>query len=400
MPWMIVSANDEHCIYKKGEDGQPTGKSLGCHPSREAAMKQMAALHANVKESNPMKTTVIIEALDLSEAQINAESHTVRQRLITAGKSKNNRIYSESVLQTAAPLFEGRQTFANHPSRSELKDRPERSIRDLTGWLSNVEYQEGALYAVRHFADTQAGRDAWALVEQIVSQKAPATLMGASINAVGKAKSTEDGALIIESIDAVHSVDDVVSPAAGGAFLAESAEPGSLTADLLAALTFEEWFESRPDYTKRLQNEMKQARQDDALKAARAEAEGAIQALKEAQSQLAALTSDREAAIAEAQQARRELEIERKMRTVSLPAAWDKALREQLAQADERQWASIIETELSKARSAGHRIAITGAEQQVNTPLPKVEPPAVKPIDMSLYRTPQELIEDLRRSQP
>ena len=51
MPWIIAKKNEEWCVYKKGSDGKPTGKTKGCHPSKKKAEAQMAALHANVLES-------------------------------------------------------------------------------------------------------------------------------------------------------------------------------------------------------------------------------------------------------------------------------------------------------------------------------------------------------------
>lgn len=47
MPYSITKDGDKHCVVKKSD-----GKKMGCHPSREAAMKQMAALHANEAMSN------------------------------------------------------------------------------------------------------------------------------------------------------------------------------------------------------------------------------------------------------------------------------------------------------------------------------------------------------------
>lgn len=52
MPYMVkdegVDKVDERwCVYKKGEDGQPEGKPLGCHPSKEKADAQIAAICAN-----------------------------------------------------------------------------------------------------------------------------------------------------------------------------------------------------------------------------------------------------------------------------------------------------------------------------------------------------------------
>src|SRR5690348_10270816 len=55
--------------------------------------------------------------------------------VIKAGDSKNRRRYPAEVLRRALGLFEGAKVFADHPSRDELRARPERSVRDVIGWL-------------------------------------------------------------------------------------------------------------------------------------------------------------------------------------------------------------------------------------------------------------------------
>jgi hypothetical protein len=47
MPYMVMERDGKHCVYKKDEDGKPMGESMGCHDSKESAMEQMAAIHAN-----------------------------------------------------------------------------------------------------------------------------------------------------------------------------------------------------------------------------------------------------------------------------------------------------------------------------------------------------------------
>lgn len=51
MPWVIAKKDGEYCVYKQGADGEPTGKSLGCHDTRKEAEAQLAALYANEPEA-------------------------------------------------------------------------------------------------------------------------------------------------------------------------------------------------------------------------------------------------------------------------------------------------------------------------------------------------------------
>lgn len=351
-----------------------------------------------------MKTQVLIERLDLSEAIIDADNRTVRQKLIMAGKSKNNRLYREDVLQKASPLFEGRQTYANHPSKDDLRNRPERSVSEITGWITDVTYENGGIWATRHFTRNQAGNDTWSLVQDIVEGRAPGSLLGASINAVGKARKADDGDyLIVEAIEAVNSVDDVTTPAAGGGWeKLVASDSGGITTELLNAMTFEEWFECRPEFTRRLQNEMKAVRQDEAVKAAKVEADRVSLALQEAQTKLEALQAERDAAVKEAQTARRETAIEKALNKVQLPASWKSDLQERMLQADEREWTGIVERDLQKAKAANAllRPDVSGAGQRVHVlSVNEAKPPAV---DWTQIKTPEDqkrVLEALNRGE-
>jgi hypothetical protein len=328
-----------------------------------------------------MNTHIILEALDLStltEADLDAESRTVRQRIIASGRSKNGRVYSEDVLARAAPLFEGCKTFADHPGKQDIRNRPERSVEHITGWLQGVECREGALYATRHFTSNERGRDIYKLVEDVVLRNAPATLLGGSINALGTGTKDEDsGDLIVESIERVLSVDDVTNPAAGGGFMPLAASSGDeLMTAVLEALTYEEWFESRPDYRKRLQNEMKTIRQTDAVKAATAEADQQRTALQEAQQQNEGLTEELAKLRTEHETVRRELLIERALKGVKLPATWAESLRRRLVEAEPDNWTAIINDEVTKAKqvNAQHQVTVTGAGYREAAPLPPADP--------------------------
>ncbi len=339
-----------------------------------------------------MKTTLLIENLDLSEAIIDAEARTVRQTIIRAGMSKNGRFYSPLVLEKARPLFEGIRTYANHPSSSDMKDRPERSVLDITGYITDVIFENDSIKGTRHFVG-EAGERVWKIVEHVVNNKAP-NLIGASINAVGRGrKDKHEGqdTLIVESIDHVNSVDDVTTPAAGGAFERLIASSDELLTTILNTMSFEEWFESRPEFVKRLQGEMKVVRQDGALKAAQADAQGAKTALQEAQNKADKLLRERDAALLDVEKARRELAVVEALAKVALPTAVKSDLRTQLQDASPEKWETIIESELKKAKAYGGlpRVNVTGAGQRTDKPITPLR--ETKPrVDWSKVRTPQE----------
>lgn len=340
-------------------------------------------------------TTLLIESLDLTEAQFDAANRVLRNvGLIRAGKSLNRRYYSETVLQSAVKVFEGSKAFDSHA-------KGERRVGELTGWYENVRYENGVLRADRHFLPTHAGKDVMAVVEAITTSGAPRTLAGLSINAIGTGKVSKlDGEdyLTVESITAANSVDDVVNPAAGGSYV-ESATTGD---DLLIAymntLSFEEFFKARPDYIKRIQNEMKTIRQDDAIKAAQTEADRTRQMLMEAQTKLDALTATHEAATAELAAARRELAIEKALRAAGLPTLYENDVRNRLSTTPESEWLEVINIEKRKAKRTGSVTlpVVTGAGQQVTAPLPVTTPRDPKEALREALRQVQSP-EDLKR---
>lgn len=310
-----------------------------------------------------MKTIVLAEALDLSEAQFDTENRVLQNViLIRAGKSLNKRYYSETALQNAVSVFEGSRAFDSHA-------KGERRVGELTGYYQNVRYLDGKLLADRHFLPTSAGKDVMAVVEAI-KNGAPRNLAGLSINAVGTGKMGKyDGEdmLGVESITSANSVDDVVTPAAGGSYMLTASTGDELANAYIAALTYEEWFESRPEYLKRVQNEMKAVRQDEAVKVATANADTLQTALHEAQSQLETLKNERDAALADAGSKARALALEKTFRKVSLPLAVENDLRERLMESAPEKWLTIISGERTKLTALGlkPRVTVTGAGQQI-----------------------------------
>ena len=358
-----------------------------------------------------MRPTILIEQLDLSEAVLfTAEKRIENVVLIRAGMSANRRFYSESVLETAAPVFNGIRAYANHPRGTDKKEG--RSVRDLSGWYENVRYENGALKATRGFFDTEAGRDTWAIAEAIISGRAPKGIAGLSINAAGTGQMDkfDDGeALRVEAITMAFSVDDVDVPAAKGGY-SEADNGDELATALVAAMTYEEYKQAHPAHLERLKLEWKAVRleeatktalaeADDKVKQAQAESSQAKQALEEAQTTITTLTTERDTALSEAAQARRELAIERLLNKPQIPATWKADLREQLGKADPDQWDGIIEREIKKAKSAGAtaRVPVTGSGQQVSRTVQ--ESKAVPVIDWSQVKTPEQQAALMRQIQ-
>ena len=51
--------------------------------------------------------------------------------------------YTREAIESGVLAFEGKKCYADHPSRSEESDRPERSVRDIIGHFENLHVEEG-----------------------------------------------------------------------------------------------------------------------------------------------------------------------------------------------------------------------------------------------------------------
>ena len=317
------------------------------------------------------KAQIFPEILDFSEATFDADHRLLRNViLIKEGESQNERYYPHKVLIEAAALFNDAKAYDGHK-------RGPRSVSEITGWYANVRFDEGKLLADRYFSTTDAGRNVMSIAQDIVEGRAPKTLAGLSINAIGTGKpqklpSGKTG-VMVESITGVTSVDDVDSPAAGGAYLLTAGGGDDLTLKVLQAMTFEEWVTVNPKFTERVQNEMKLVRQDEAIKAAQAEAGHNLQTLKAAQATIDTLMQENEATMLELQQVRRELAIERALEGSRLPATHKNDLRDRFKTADPGSWVGIIERETEKAKASAPRPSVSGAAAQTSAPLPFAE---------------------------
>lgn len=119
--------------------------------------------------------------------------------------------------------------YLNHSTKSEMRERPERSVSDLAGFLiSNGKYQNHGTYGPGIYAECKI-LDKY---RDFIREASP--VIGISHHAVGATKTGEvDGrrCTIVESIDEVFSVDIVTRAGAKGAFL-ESDRPGSSSSSI------------------------------------------------------------------------------------------------------------------------------------------------------------------------
>jgi hypothetical protein len=181
------------------------------------------------------------------EGSYDPKTRTVDVTIITEGlgNKRDKHFYPADVLRRAVAerVFEGAQAYADHPSKFDDSNRPERSVRDLVGYYFNVHLttvrdnkRGAAVEAVAAKFKIQEGCD-WVdgLIRESISyrQKFPdMNYTGISINADGDAEPVSINGQNVKSvthISEVISADVVTKPARGGGFIkfAESARGAS-----------------------------------------------------------------------------------------------------------------------------------------------------------------------------
>lgn len=113
--------------------------------------------------------------------------------------------YTPEALEAGRSLYEGCRLYVDHPPRSN--PNAERSVRDLVGVLRGVARKDDGLYGDIHYPpDSIDGKRIADIAESMPE------CLGLSHNAVGSGL-VRNNRYVIESIDAVRSVDIVTRPA-------------------------------------------------------------------------------------------------------------------------------------------------------------------------------------------
>ena len=311
------------------------------------------------------------KALMFSETALieTAADGAVNVTLLRPGWSKNDRFYSKEAIARAVPKFEGAQAYIDHPSKDDEKNRPERSVRDLAGYYTNVHQSpDGAMKAT--FNPVGANGDF--LKPLIAATAEKPDLLGLSINAAGSTVQGEaEGrkGILVEDITRCLSTDIVTRPAAGGKFETLRASDDELTSALLEAMGYDEWREARPAFLERLKREYRDGWRDDAVKTAEAQAKTLRETIAEKDKRIkeleeAAAGKDMQIANLSAENTRRDMQVyaDRLIAESRLPSAWQPNKRAQLlSEANTGNWPGMVagwQTEYSAVRPP---IAVHGA---------------------------------------
>lgn len=169
----------------------------------------------------------------LLEAGVEPNEQAREVQVLIIQEGMGNRVdrhyYSGELLEKIAPMFDGVKAYANHPSKTEETDRPERNINDIVGWYHSpkvitMENGKKAISATLKIIDGDAYGWAWNLVKEAAAfakKFKDKDLVGVSINAFG-ASHQIDGAEgpinMVDDLNEVQSADIVTQAGAGGGF--------------------------------------------------------------------------------------------------------------------------------------------------------------------------------------
>jgi len=253
--------------YRPPFKGYPT--YFAEHPTAQRYTPKASAKEAVAKAAKPVVTPTtsksesltasvgkLVESARLGEALEGSEGLEWMITLIEAGLSLNRKLYRPEVLKSALQLFEGLSSYADHPSKTELDQGTERSIRDLAGWVTNVKWdteggrlKQGAVVGIYHALAT--GPVAPLLHEAWTRGKPDLVQFSILGEGQQQLQRNEEGNLFynVEVINHLFSLDAVAQGAAGGrvdALIASVREEAD-ELKVLESMTLEQLVELRPD---------------------------------------------------------------------------------------------------------------------------------------------------------
>ena len=234
-----------------------------------------------VKETETRE--LLHDYMPLTEAKFDKGRATVI--VIKSGfNATEDRYYPPEVLKRDFGIFEGMKMYADHPTEQEDKARPERSIKDWVGTLSEVVCDEnGVVTGIAEIIEP------W-LMQKLASLRDKKMLsdMGISINAVGSASNgVIEGkkTLVIEKLVACRSVDFVTEPGAGGIVTFYESDR-SHDIDIVELSTLRE---KRPDLVKSIESKVRAEITKEVKRAMDNE-----ERIKELEGQIETLTTERD----------------------------------------------------------------------------------------------------------
>ncbi len=164
------------------------------------------------------------------QLQVDRENKVIRGVKILGRTSKNGRTYTQKSMGEACGFYQGRDVYIDHPAKGE--ENRERSLADGFGELRECVVKAEGVFGDLHYIEAHP------LCEMILERAERGIgVFGLSHNAVGTLsdKTPAGGPDVVESIDAVHSVDVVTRPATNNN-LFESERPETMKKKTIQAV--------------------------------------------------------------------------------------------------------------------------------------------------------------------
>lgn len=158
----------------------------------------------------------VFEGVQLTESAFNAEKGVLDIVILKPGLNRaGKRYYTKEAIQESAPKFKGVKMYADHPSKSETRDRPERSVRDFVAVVTETFVDEqgwlrGKAQVIEDWMKSKIGN---------LQETGLLHTLGVSHNSTGRftwQKIENKTVQFVESILTPHSVDFVTEAGAGG----------------------------------------------------------------------------------------------------------------------------------------------------------------------------------------
>jgi hypothetical protein len=193
-------------------------RKLGKKP--DEIPKQLLESGAGDQEGTESLTRIT----QLREGTKVAADGTVPIEIIRAGwgNKRDNHYYPQKMLERDCQVFKGNKMYIDHPTISDERQRPERSLRDIGGYVTSVDgVREGVVHGRAKIVQP------W--LRELINEAPQAVSLSIRANGVVN-KGTVGGRAgnIVEAIPKSDSVDFVTEAGAGGrvAALFESARKG------------------------------------------------------------------------------------------------------------------------------------------------------------------------------
>lgn len=143
-PYTIKKKGNKYCVYKKGANGQATGKSLGCHDSKKKAVAQIGAIESNTEEERDIQAGRVYYMIEQQLAEMDYDYPWIvdymhgsdgNYMVFTAGGKLYRADFSIST-NDEVEVDQVREVKLDYPVIEESREKPVfRTFRDTDGKL-------------------------------------------------------------------------------------------------------------------------------------------------------------------------------------------------------------------------------------------------------------------------